>query len=112
MIFSRWKPSGGYDYFEAGLAAPLGDDLPIPSIHEIGGIGAPSTELGRALPARAHHVGSGAPAVGMVVPMSRAAKIHLEGDADESVIPPYLRWMGVGAAVVGGLWLLSSWRRS
>jgi hypothetical protein len=73
MVFSRWRPDrGGYDYFETGTKHGLGDDLPVPQLPAGTALGVASIEAGRALPAGAKHVGSGAQARGSVVPLSRA----------------------------------------
>lgn len=69
MIYSRWRPSGGYDYFATPETRALGTDLQTPRILGTHPIGTPSTELGRPVPAMAKPIGSGPLARGQVAPM-------------------------------------------
>lgn len=70
-IYSRWKPAaGGYEYFRSEeRAVGLGDDLPVPSLATVAGIGAPSTDIGRGASARLTKVGAGAIAKGRILPL-------------------------------------------
>lgn len=72
MIFSRWRPdTGGYDYFDSpSTRYGLGDDLPVPRLDVVAGIGAASTDIGRAIPGDAKLIGSGPLPRGMVSPMN------------------------------------------
>ena len=69
MIYSRWQPGGGYEYYETPEKPHLGNDLPDPAIpppeHDIG---TPAQECGRALPAGARFVGRGVTPQGMITP--------------------------------------------
>lgn len=69
MVYSRWRPSGGFDYYATGESRPIGVDLPTPRFSQVSPIGVPSTEIGRSLPAAARHVGAGPLARGQVAPM-------------------------------------------
>lgn len=73
MIFSRWRPDiGGYVYFESPERLGLGDNLATPSLVEIGGIGAASTDAGRRPQGTLKIIGRGSAPVGCVMPLSRA----------------------------------------
>lgn len=72
MIYSRWRPDGGYDYYSTAERRGLGDDLPVPQLRAVSPIGVPSTDIGRALPSSARLVGRGALARGSVAPLDRA----------------------------------------
>lgn len=69
MIYSRWRPDGGYDYFETPERQNLGDDLAQPQLPgPAGGIGVPAQECGRVLPSGAQLVGKGDIPNGLIVP--------------------------------------------
>jgi hypothetical protein len=101
MIYSQWRPSGGYDYFETSEAVALGNDLPVPQLHALSGIGAPSVEVGRTIPTGARHVGTGAVPLGVISPIDRS-RIGAMWSADSSVSPMF--WFVAGAAGVAVLW--------
>lgn len=71
MIYSRWRPDGGYDYYQSAERRGLGDDLPTPHMTSIGGIGVASTDAGRRMPSSSRYVGSGPVARGSVAPLDR-----------------------------------------
>lgn len=72
MIFSVWKPDGGYDYFESSIRHGIGDDLPEVSMPStINGIGVPAQDVGRQVPRDAVAAGSGTIPVGLMAPMAR-----------------------------------------
>jgi hypothetical protein len=71
VIYSRWRPDGGYDYYQSAERRGLGDDLPIPHLASIGGIGVPSTDAGRHMPSGTRYVGSGPVARGSIAPLDR-----------------------------------------
>lgn len=104
LVYSQWRPDGGYDYYEAtSQVAPLGDDLGVPKLEVINGIGAPSVEAGRTIPRGARHVGTGELPLGVVAPMERGrigAVSSFIGD-----MPPWLAFMA-GAAAIGFVWLV------
>lgn len=101
MIFSRWdSATGRYDYFESNDRIGLGDDLPVPSISPINGIGVASTEIGRAMPSSARPVGTGTFARGMVSPMNRSRSL---GAIGVSVTSDSLLMLAFG---VGAGWFL------
>ena len=69
MIYSQWRPDGGYDYFQTPERRNLGDDLPQPQLPvSAGGIGVPAQECGRALPSGARPAGRGDLPQGLIVP--------------------------------------------
>jgi hypothetical protein len=72
VIYSRWRPDGGYDYYQTAERRGLGDDLPVPQLAPVGAIGVPSTDAGRTMPAGAHFIGTGEIARGSVVPLDRS----------------------------------------
>ena len=103
MIYSRWRPEGGYDYFETPERLPIGDDPPaigIPS--PAGGIGTPAQECGYPVPRGARPAGSGTIPRGLIMTTYTGAI-----GADPGVITvkdpgsPYLYL--IGGLVVGGL---------
>lgn len=111
VVYSVWRPDGGYDYYEAAhQVAAIGNDLPTPELIAQGPIGVPSVEAGRPLPSGAHHVGTGRIARGLVSPtdMSRLGMaVGAGGSTDLRGV-----WFLIGAASVGALWLATSiWRR-
>lgn len=102
--YSKPRPSGGYDYFQAPGKLALGDDLPIPRLRVVKGIGAASTSSGRRMPPEARRVGSGQKARGLVTaldPSKRLGKIQLAGETT----PERLRGFLAGAVFVGTIWV-------
>lgn len=95
MIYSCFQPPTGlYAYFEVPGEIPLNADLPIPKLPPpVGGIGVPSIEAGRPLPAGAKFVGSGWHAKGMIARCDRGAPL--------GALPPAQTMLGV--LLVGGL---------
>lgn len=95
MIFSRWRPdTGGYDYFDSpSTRYGLGDDLPVPRLDTVAGVGAPSTDIGRDMPLDAKLIGSGPLARGMVAPMNKAGLTGLGFDMSSPGVK-------LGAAIV------------
>lgn len=72
MIFSVWRPDGGYDYFESPQRHGLGDDLPdIKMPSSVNGLGVPAQDIGRPVPRDAVAKGSGTEPKGVMAPMSR-----------------------------------------
>lgn len=109
MIYSRWRPDGGYDYFESNGMVPLGDDLPDPVLPPATQLGVPSNEVGHKLPALARRVGQGDLPQGIVVPMdtSRLPVSGLLGNDSSGM------YLFVGAAAMGVVWILVElWRRA
>jgi len=106
LVYSQWNPEGTYDYYETPDRAPLGDDLGVPKLSSVNGIGVPSTEAGRAIPAGAKYVGSGERAVGVVAPMDTS---HL-GELAVQNIPAYV-WFFIGATSMAVLWWVTEARR-
>lgn len=102
LIYSQWRPDGGYDYFESNEVAPLGNDLGVPRLDVVNGIGAPSVESGRTIPRGARHVGEGDLPVGVMAPMERGRVGAVAFLAD---MPIWLAFAS-GAAVVGAIWLV------
>jgi hypothetical protein len=70
MIYSRWKPDGGYEYYATTERRALGTDLPTPRLAGLSPIGVASTDIGRSLPAGARPAGAGPLAKGQVIPMA------------------------------------------
>ena len=103
MIYSRWRPEGGYDYFETPERLPIGDDPPaigIPS--PAGGIGTPAQECGYQLPPGARPAGSGAMPRGLIVATYTGSVGDLSGTwTIQDPGSPYLYLLG--GLVVGGL---------
>jgi len=89
MIYSQWRPDGGYDYFQTPERRNLRDDLPSRSCHRLlEGSEYPLQECGRALPsgarpARARDLPQGliVPAPGGVTGMSGTGFAELEQPA-------------------------------
>ena len=107
VTFSRWRPDGGYDYYEAdGYTAPLGDDLPEPALPLATKLGVPSIEAGHRLPMGARYVGEGEQALGVIAPM-QTSRLGATLPSCASPLP----WLLVGAGAVGVVWWLSSPRR-
>lgn len=105
MIFSQWKPDGGYVYYESQVRHPIGDDIPTKLPAEISGIGVPSQDVGVPLPSDAVMVGEGDEPEGLITPMSRQGYQTLSGTTNEqdktSMIVVALFVTGV--LLVGGL---------
>ena len=102
LTYSQWQPDGGYDYYETQQTAPLGDDLSTPRLGVVNGLGVPSTEAGRPIPAGAVYVGEGDVPVGVVAPMDTS---RLGAVSFLSEVSPWVAFMS-GAAVVGVIWLV------
>lgn len=102
LTYSQWQPDGGYDYYEANQVAPLGDDLSVPALQVVNGIGVPSVEAGRPIPRGARHIGDGELPIGVIAPMdtSRIGAVSFLAD-----MPPWLAFMS-GAAAIGFVWLV------
>ena len=80
MIYSRWRPAGGYDYFATNVGLAIGDDPePMSMPADVGGIGVPAQECGYFLPPGARHVGSGDLPVGLVATSQVAALSGTDG---------------------------------
>jgi hypothetical protein len=102
MIFSQWQPDGGYDYYEADVHHPIGDDLPIvrmPSV--INEIGVAAQDVGRKIPKGAEYVGSGVEPQGVMAPMSRRKVPGLSGTLSSN--QALLILLLAGMLIVGGL---------
>jgi hypothetical protein len=107
LVYSQWRPDGGYSYYGAEVVAPLGDDLPNPIAGRATELGVPSSEIGQPLPRAARYLGEGALPTGVVVPMdrSRLGQVRFEQWCG-------LGWFVIGMASMGALcWLLSRERR-
>jgi hypothetical protein len=103
LVYSQWRPEGGYDYFETDEIAPLGNDLGVPHLEVVNGIGVPSVEAGRPIPAGARHVGEGALPIGVVAPMDRS-QVGEESFLDQMLnVPPWVAFL-CGAAFIGVVW--------
>lgn len=72
MIYSRWRPDGGYDYYQTDQRHGIGDDLPVPQLYVVNSIGVPSTTAGRTMPSSARPVGRGSVARGLIAPLDRS----------------------------------------
>lgn len=85
MIFSAWKPDGGYDYYEADVRHGIGDDLPDVDLPPaVRSFGVPAQDAGRRLPPGSRFVGSGVRPKGVLVPMDRGQVQGLRGTSDSS----------------------------
>ena len=109
MIYSQWEPDGGYTYFETAERAPLGDDLPVPTVRPINDLGAPSVLAGRPIPPGARMAGSGQEALGLVAPMMRLSGSQLVRGYDGGTALSDLGWFMLGGAFTAGIYL--AWRR-
>ena len=105
MIFSQWKPDGGYTYYESEVRHPIGDDIPVTMPPEINGIGVPSQDVGVPLPTDAVAVGEGDEPRGLLTPMSRASFQTLSGTRSEKDKTAMLvvALFVTGVLLVGGL---------
>jgi hypothetical protein len=99
-IYSRWRPDGGYDYFEAGDFAALGNDLHNPVMPAETKLGVPSVEVGHRLPTFARHVGEGDKAVGILAPMDTSNLASVSFVAPRSAIVYGL----IGGFLVAMVW--------
>lgn len=86
MIFSQWKPDGGYDYYATNARRALGSDLPTPRLPSVSEIGVASTDIGRPMPSGAKRVGSGPLARGQVVPMASASGLGALSSAASDIV--------------------------
>lgn len=102
MLYSVFDPQRGlYSYYEGPAHPPINGDLPVPSLPDgIHGIGVPSVDAGRPLPAGAKLVGSGWHAKGIVCGATSA--VRLDGLEDMGTASRF----AVGALVGLGIWLL------
>jgi hypothetical protein len=83
MIFSAWRPDGGYDYYLSGQRHGIGDDLPEVSMPgTINGIGVPAQDVGRPIPPDARKIGEGAVPRGVMAPMERSQVRGLQGTSE------------------------------
>lgn len=72
MIFSQWRPEGGFDYYESDVTHAIGDDLPeVQMPAPSGGIGVPAQDVGYPLPPGAEFIGTGDQPKGIMTPMLR-----------------------------------------
>jgi hypothetical protein len=102
MIYSRWRPTGGYDYFQTSGVMLAGDDLPVPRFPgNSGNIGVASIDAGRSIPSEARHVGSGPLPRGVVAGADLSMLSGAEG-ATMSVLGVVL----CAAAVAGAVYLM------
>lgn len=101
MIYSQWRPDGGYDYYETRARRALGTDLPTPRLFGLSPIGIASTDIGRPLPLGARKVGSGPLARGQVVGMSSLSGLGLGALSGSTLGDLGL----LTAAVLFGWWL-------
>jgi hypothetical protein len=110
MIYSQWRPDGGYDYFETPERRNLGDDLPQPQLPgAAGGIGVPAQECGRELPAGARSVGRGDLPQGLIVP-APGGVTGLSG-LDSTFGGATVRLVAFGLATVLGYYYVAPWLR-
>lgn len=109
-IYSRWRPDGGYDYYEAAGGFSIGDDLPIAKHGEVGGIGVPSLEAGRVPVGASRYVGTGDVARGLVSPIDENAARELGQSGGYGMSQPVMLAFAfsLGAA---STWLFLRWRR-
>lgn len=105
MIYSCFNSKSGlYDYFADKKQLAINADLPIPRLPSVvQGIGAPSVDAGRPLPAGARFTGSGWLPRGMIVRCSSRAFGDSFSDADNWFTNGGWKWI-VGAAA--GIWIL------
>jgi|OM-RGC.v1.029715218 hypothetical protein len=100
MIYSRWLPTGGYEYYESERAKfNLGDDLPDPIIPAGNEIGTAAQEVGRPLPADAVLVGSGPDPVGLMTP-AQSTGLGTVSEKQEGTLVPYIL-VACAAGVIG-----------
>lgn len=109
-IYSRWRPDGGYDYYEADGGFAIGDDLPIARLGVVNDIGVPSLEAGRMPPGTARYVGGGDVARGLISPIDEKAARELGQSGSFGMSQPVLlaTVFSLGAA---SAWLYMRWRR-
>jgi hypothetical protein len=102
LIFSKWRPDGGYSYYETSVVAPFGDDLPDPVMPKPTKLGAVSVEVGQAVPAGARYRGEGDVPVGVMAAMDRSRL----GELWPAELGP-VAWFIAGALSMAALgWLL------
>lgn len=106
MIYSRWRPSGGYDYFQTREELPIGDDpSPMHVPNAAGNIGTPAQECGYLMPGNATYVGSGADPQGLISPTYFKASLGELGPDQPRLklepFPPYKVF--ITGLAVGGL---------
>ena len=96
MIYSCFQQTPGlYAYFEGPGDVPLNGDLPVPRLPAaVGGIGVPSIEAGRPLPAGAKYIGSGWHARGMLVKCGPGGSLGAM---------PSAKNLAIGVVLLGGL---------
>ena len=105
MIYSCFdQGSGAYRYFEDEKQIPVNGDLPVPNWlkgRSIQGIGVPSLEAGRPMPADAKFIGMGPNARGVVANCQSSGRSLGELSADQK------QYLIAGSAVAVGayLWL-------
>lgn len=118
MLYSRWLPTGGYEVYEATDVMPLGDDVPVPRLPSAVKLGVPSIEAGNPLPFGARLVGRSAVPKGIVAPMAKpnpSAKASVLASfgptnaPEQGIVGPVLGF-GLGAALVGAIWMAKSGR--
>ena len=114
MIYSRFNAArADYDVFEDGERHPLNGDFPVPRLdRDVGGIGVPASEAGRALPTGARRVGSSWHARGLLVRPERSSLGAMtKDDWGKVVVPAAL----IGATAFALFWaaprLFPSWGR-
>lgn len=75
MIYSKWRPvDGKYDYYEAGGAIGLGDDMPLPPSPIMRSpIGVASVAIGRTPKGMRKHVGIGEMPLGSIMPTNQTS---------------------------------------
>jgi len=95
MRYSRWRPDGGFDYFETSERFNIGDDLPTPGLPSVaGGIGVPAQECGRPLPSNARRIGRGDLPNGILVPPPSGGAVGDVSIAGLTVSTPLLVFCG------------------
>jgi hypothetical protein len=103
LVFSRWRPDGGYSYYQTGVVAPFGDDLPDPVMPRPTKLGAVSIEVGQPVPAGARYAGEGDVAVGVMAAMDRSRL----GSLWPTELGP-MWWFVGGAASMALIWWMVS----
>ena len=104
MIFSQWRPDGGYEYYATTSRRALGSDLPTPSLPMSSVIGVASTDIGRPMPAGAKRVGSG--------PIARGQIVRMASTAGLGMLPAAVGDMALlAAAALFGWWLRGALRK-
>lgn len=90
MIYSRFDAArGDYDVFSDDTHHPLNGDFPVPSLgRDVGGLGVPASEAGRALPGPARRVGRSWHARGLVVKPTGEAMGSMTTDELGNIVVP------------------------